>query len=284
MAYIIDGKAVSAAVKQRVADEVAELKETGIETGLAVVLVGDDPASQVYVRNKKLACEKCGIYSAEYRLPAETTMEELLSLIDKLNKDDRINGILVQLPLPKGLDEEKVIAAISPEKDVDAFSAANVGRIMIGNYSFLPCTPAGVIELIKSTDYDMTGKNAVVLGRSNIVGKPMAMLLLHNNCTVTICHSKTQNLAEICRNADILVAAIGKAKFVTSDMVKPGAMVIDVGINRNEEGKLCGDVDYESVSEIAGYITPVPGGVGPMTIATLMQNTVNAAKLQNNIN
>ena len=283
MAYIIDGKAVSAAVKQRVADEISELKARGIEAGLAVVLVGDDPASQVYVRNKKIACEKCGIYSAEYRLPADTSMDELLGLIDKLNHDEKINGILVQLPLPQGLDEEKVIAAISPEKDVDAFSVGNVGRIMIGNYSFLPCTPAGVIELIKSTGYDMTGKNAVVLGRSNIVGKPMAMLLLHNNCTVTICHSKTRNIKEICRNADILVAAIGRAKFVTADMVKPGAMVIDVGINRNEQGKLCGDVDFDAVKDTAGYITPVPGGVGPMTIAMLMQNTLNAARLQNGI-
>ena len=280
MAQIIDGKAVSAAVKKRVADEVAVLKEQGINPGLAVILVGEDPASQVYVRNKKRACEACGIYSAEYKLPADTSMDELLKLIDYLNKDEHISGILCQLPLPNGLDEEAVIARIAPEKDVDAFSVGNVGRIMIGNYAFLPCTPAGVIELIKSTGYDMCGKNAVVLGRSNIVGKPMAMLLLHNNATVTICHSKTQNLKEICKNADIIVAAIGKAKFLTADMVKEGAMVIDVGINRGEDGKLCGDVDFDEVEKVAGYITPVPGGVGPMTIATLMQNTLNAAKLQ----
>lgn len=283
MATIIDGKAVSAAVKKRVADEVAVLKEQGVCPGLAVILVGDDPASQVYVRNKKRACEACGIYSAEYKLPKETTMPELLSLIDELNNDDKISGILCQLPLPKGLDEEAVIAAIDPRKDVDAFSVGNVGRIMIGNYAFLPCTPAGVIELIKSVGYDMSGKNAVVLGRSNIVGKPMAMLLLHNNATVTICHSKTENLAEICRNADIIVAAIGKPKFLTADMVKPGAMIIDVGINRTEDGKLCGDVDFEPVEKLAGYITPVPGGVGPMTIATLMQNTLSAARLQNGL-
>ncbi|MDO4459443.1 MAG: bifunctional methylenetetrahydrofolate dehydrogenase/methenyltetrahydrofolate cyclohydrolase FolD [Clostridia bacterium] len=280
MAVIIDGKAVSAEVKQRVANEVAELKENGIECGLAVILVGDDPASQVYVRNKKRACEACGIYSAEYRLPADTKMEELIALIDELNADEKISGILCQLPLPKGLDEEAVIARIRPDKDVDAFNEANVGKIMIGNYSFLPCTPAGVIELIKSTGVDMTGKNAVVIGRSNIVGKPMAMLLLHNNATVTICHSKTQNLKEICANADILVAAIGRPNFVTGDMIKPGAVVIDVGINRMDDGKLCGDVNFEEAEKIAGYITPVPGGVGPMTIATLMQNTVNAAKLQ----
>lgn len=280
MAYIIDGKAVSAAVKKRVADEVALLKEQGIRPGLAVILVGDDPASQVYVRNKKKACEACGIYSAEYSLPKDTTMEELLGLIDTLNEDKEISGILCQLPLPKGLDEEAVIARINPKKDVDAFSVGNVGRIMIGNYAFLPCTPSGVIELIKSTGYDMSGKNAVVLGRSNIVGKPMAMLLLHNNATVTVCHSKTKNIEETCRNADIIVAAIGKPKFVTADMVKPGAMVIDVGINRTEDGKLCGDVDYEAVEKVAGYITPVPGGVGPMTIAMLMQNTLNAARLQ----
>lgn len=282
MAQIISGTEVSKNVKERVALEVKALNEKGVSVGLAVILVGEDPASQVYVRNKARACAVCGIESFEYKLPAETSMEELLGLIDELNHNDKVNGILCQLPLPKGLDEKKVIAAIDPQKDVDAFAEVNVGKIMIGNYSFLPCTPAGCMELIKSVGYDLTGKNAVVLGRSNIVGKPMAMLLLQANATVTVCHSKTQNLAEICRNADVIVAAIGKAKFLKADMVKPGAMIIDVGINRMEDGKLCGDVDFEEVEKIASYITPVPGGVGPMTIATLMQNTLNAAKVQNN--
>lgn len=283
MAQIISGTEVSKNVKERVALEVKALNEKGVSVGLAVILVGEDPASQVYVRNKARACAVCGIESFEYKLPAETSMEELLGLIDELNHNDKVNGILCQLPLPKGLDEKKVIAAIDPQKDVDAFAEVNVGKIMIGNYSFLPCTPAGCMELIKSVGYDLTGKNAVVLGRSNIVGKPMAMLLLQANATVTVCHSKTQNLTEICRNADVIVAAIGKAKFLKADMVKPGAMIIDVGINRMEGGKLCGDVDFEEVEKVASYITPVPGGVGPMTIATLMQNTLNAAKVQNNI-
>ena len=233
------------------------------------------------MNNKKKACAECGIYSEEYALPAETTEEELLELIDTLNKKKSINGILVQLPLPKGIDSEKVLLSILPEKDVDAFHPVNVGKIMIGNFDFLPCTPAGVMELIRLTGIDVCGKECVVVGRSNIVGKPQAMLLLHENGTVTICHSRTKNLKEVCRRADILVAAVGKAKFITADMVKEGAIVIDVGMNRDENGKLCGDVDYEAVSEVASAITPVPGGVGPMTIAMLMKNTVKAAEIQN---
>lgn len=277
MANIIDGKAVSAAVKEQVRDEIAR---EGIKAGLAVVIVGNDPASRVYVNNKKKACEFCGIQSFEYALPEETSMEQLLELIDTLNNDANVNGILVQLPLPKQLDEKQVIARISPEKDVDAFHEINVGKIMIGNYSFLPCTPSGCMDLIHSTGVEISGKECVVIGRSNIVGKPMAMLLLHENGTVTICHSRTKNLAEVCRRADILVAAVGKPNFVTADMVKEGAVVIDVGINRLENGKLCGDVKFDEVSEKAGWITPVPGGVGPMTIATLMKNTLTAAKEQ----
>ena len=283
MAQIIDGKKISAAVKVEVAAGVAALKERGIETGLAVVLVGDDPASRVYVNNKKKACALCGIRSFEYTLPAETKEEELLALVGKLNTDPAVNGILVQLPLPPQIDEQKVIAAIAPEKDVDAFTEGNVGRIMIGDYHFLPCTPAGCMTLIDSTGVSVDGKNCVVVGRSNIVGKPMAMLLLHRNGTVTICHSHTKNLAEICSQADILVSAVGKAGFITAPMVKEGAVVIDVGMNRNAEGKLCGDVDFEAVEKKAGFITPVPGGVGPMTIAMLMRNTLTAAKLQNGV-
>lgn len=278
MANLINGKEISAKVKADVAKETEALAELGITPGLAVVIVGDNPASRVYVNNKKKACEEVGFYSEEYALPAETTQEELMSLIHKLNEKCDIDGILVQLPLPDHLDEKAVIEAISPKKDVDAFHASNVGKIMIGDYKFLPCTPAGVMELIKSTGIEVSGKNCVVIGRSNIVGKPMAMLLLHENGTVTICHSKTKNLKEICKGADILVAAVGKAKFVTADMVKDGAVVIDVGMNRNEDGKLCGDVDFDSVEPIASYITPVPGGVGPMTIAMLMRNTLTAAK------
>lgn len=277
-AKIIDGKAISAAVKEQVR---AEIARDGIKAGLAVVIVGDDPASRVYVNNKKKACELCGIQSFEYALPKETTQEQLLELVDTLNGDNSVNGILVQLPLPKHLDEKSVIERISPMKDVDAFHETNVGRIMIGNYAFLPCTPAGCMELIHSTGVEVAGKECVVIGRSNIVGKPMAMLLLHENGTVTVCHSKTRELAEVCRRADILVAAVGRANFVTADMVKPGAVVIDVGINRQEDGKLCGDVKFDEVSEVAGYITPVPGGVGPMTIAMLMRNTLTAARLQN---
>lgn len=283
MSKLIDGKQISEQVKERVSGQVAALKEQGITVGLAVVIVGQDPASRVYVNNKKKACARCGIESFEYALPEETTEEELLALVDQLNRDPKVNGILVQLPVPKQIDDHKVIAAIAPEKDVDAFHAVNVGKIMIGDFDFLPCTPSGCMELIDSTGVEIAGKNCVVIGRSNIVGKPMAMLLLHRNGTVTICHSKTQNLREICKNADILVAAVGRAKFVTADMVKEGAVVIDVGMNRDENGKLCGDVDFDAVKDIAGYITPVPGGVGPMTIATLMQNTVTAAKIQHNI-
>lgn len=281
MAQIIDGKAVSAAVKQEVAEETAKLKEEkGLKIGLAVVIVGNNPASRVYVNNKKKACEAVGFQSFEYALDENTTQEQLLDLITVLDRDDRVNGILVQLPLPAHIDEKKVIDAISPDKDVDAFHAINVGKIMIGKYAFLPCTPAGVMRLIESTGTEISGKQCVVIGRSNIVGKPMAMLLLHKSGTVTICHSKTQNLKEICLGADILVVAVGKANFVTGDMIKEGAVVIDVGMNRLENGKLCGDVEFESAEKKASYITPVPGGVGPMTIAMLMKNTLTAAKQQ----
>ena len=282
MSNIIDGKLVSSAVKARVADEVKELNKKGVSVCLAVILVGNDPASQIYVANKKKACEQLGIISKEYILPANTSQDELLALIQELNADKTVNGILCQLPLPKGLDEKAVIAAINYDKDVDAFHPVNVGKIMIGDYDFLPCTPAGVMEMLNYYNIDINGKECVVIGRSNIVGKPMGMLLLHKNGTVTICHSRTKNLSEVTRRADILVAAVGKAKFVTADMVKPGAVVIDVGMNR-ENGKLCGDVDFEAVSQKASYITPVPGGVGPMTIAVLMQNTLTAAKRQNNL-
>ena len=283
MAKIIDGKAVSAKVKEQVRKEAEVLKGQGIEIGLAVVIVGNNSASRVYVNNKKKACEEVGFNSYEYALPEETTEAELLELVEKLNSDDRVNGILVQLPLPKQINENAIINAIRPDKDVDAFHPENVGHIMIGDFSFLPCTPAGVMELIAETGVDVCGKSCVVIGRSNIVGKPMAMLLLHKNGTVTICHSRTKNLAEICSKADILVAAVGKAKFVTPDMIKEGAVVIDVGMNRDENGKLCGDVDYAACFDKAGYITPVPGGVGPMTIAMLMRNTLTAAKMKNNI-
>ena len=280
---IIDGKAVSKKVKEDVKAECEQLKAKGVTPGLAVIIVGDDPASQVYVHNKEVACEACGFYSVKYALPAETTQEELNALIDKLNKDDKINGILCQLPLPLHLDDKEVINRIDPLKDVDAFHPVNVGAIMIGDYNYLPCTPAGVMELIHSTGVDVSGKKAVVMGRSNIVGKPMAMLLLHENATVEITHSRTQNLADITKEADILVAAIGKAKFVKADMVKDGAVVIDVGMNRDENGKLCGDVDFEDVKDKCNFITPVPGGVGPMTIAMLMKNTLTAAKIQNGV-
>ncbi len=280
MATRIDGKAVSAKVREEVAKEVAALKEQGICPGLAVVIVGDDPASRIYVNNKKKACQATGIYSEEYALPAETTQEELLALVDKLNHKKDIHGILVQSPLPKGLDEEAVVEAIDPKKDVDAFHAYNVGKIMLGDYQFLPCTPAGIMELLKAYDISVEGKRCVVIGRSNIVGKPMAMLLLHQNGTVTVCHSRTKDLPEVTRQADILVSAVGKSHFVTADMVQPRAVVIDVGMNRDENGKLCGDVDFDQVEPIASYITPVPGGVGPMTIAMLLKNTVTAAKMQ----
>lgn len=281
---IIDGKMVSAQVKEEVKNQVQKLKaEHGITPGLAVVIVGDDPASRVYVNNKKKACELVGFKSEEYALGADTTQEELLELVRTLNEKPDINGILVQLPLPKHLDDKAVIEAINPLKDVDAFHAVNVGKIMLGEYDFLPCTPAGVMEMLHAYDIPVCGKNCVVIGRSNIVGKPMAMLLLHENATVTICHSRTQNLSEICAGADILVAAVGRPKFVTPDMVKDGAVVIDVGMDRDENGKLCGDVDFEAVKDKCSYITPVPGGVGPMTIATLMKNTLKAALVQNNL-
>lgn len=279
MAKIIDGKAISAQVRAELAQETKIFeKENGFLPGLAVVIVGDDPASHVYVRNKARACDEVGFYSETHELPKETTQEELEALIDRLNADEKIHGILVQLPLPKHLDEEKILLKISPTKDVDAFHPYNVGKIMIGNYSFLPCTPAGIMVLLERSGIAIEGKKCVVVGRSNIVGKPMAMLLLHANGTVTVCHSRTKDLAAVCREADILVAAIGKAEFFGADMVKEGAVVIDVGMNRNAEGKLVGDVDFAAVEPIASYITPVPGGVGPMTITMLMKNTLTAAK------
>lgn len=280
---IMDGKQVSQEVRRRIAAETAVLKEQGVVPGLAVVIVGDDPASQVYVRNKEKACEEVGFHSEKYALPASTTQQELLELVRTLNEKQDIHGILVQLPLPKGLNEKEIIEAIVPQKDVDAFHPSNVGRIMIGDYHFLPCTPAGVMELIHHSGVQVEGKRCVVVGRSNIVGKPMAMLMLHENATVTICHSKTDNLAQECRRADILIAAVGIPKFIKADMVKEGAVVVDVGMDRDENGKLCGDVDYADVFDKASYITPVPGGVGPMTIAMLMRNTLRAAKLQNHM-
>ena len=280
---IIDGKAVSARVKSEVREETEKLKAQGISVGLAVVIVGNNQASRVYVNNKKKACAEVGFESFEYALPEETTQDELLALVKKLNSDSSVNGILVQLPLPAQIDENAIINTIDPMKDVDAFHPQNVGHIMIGDYAFLPCTPAGVMELIAETGIDVCGKNCVVIGRSNIVGKPMAMLLLHKHGTVTITHSRTKDLASVTSQADILVAAVGKAGFVTADMIKEGSVVIDVGMNRNAEGKLCGDVDFEACKDKAGYITPVPGGVGPMTIAMLMKNTLTAAKLANGI-
>lgn len=271
---------MSERIKGELKEEVKKLNSQGIFPGLAVVIVGDDPASRVYVNSKKKACEEIGIYSEEYALPASTTEEELLKLVDELNASKKVCGILVQLPLPKHINEEKIINAISPKKDVDAFHPANVGKIMIGNYDFLPCTPAGVMELIKESGIDVCGKECVIVGRSNIVGKPQAMLLLHANGTVTICHSRTKDLAEKTKNADILVAAVGIPNFITGDMIKEGAVVIDVGINRLEDKKLVGDVEFESAEKVAGAITPVPGGVGPMTIATLMKNTLKAALIQ----
>lgn len=278
MAEIISGKIISQAVKDRIKSETDELKKHGTVPGLAVIIVGNDPASKVYVGSKEKACNELGMYSEKYELPENTTESELLSLIEKLNGDNKIHGILCQLPLPRHLDEKAVINAIDPKKDVDAFHPQNVGRIMIGDYDFLPCTPAGIMEMLRFTGIETKGKHCVVIGRSNIVGKPMALLMLHADATVTICHSKTAGLKDICREADILIAAVGKPKFVTADMVKPGAVVIDVGMNRPEGGKLCGDVDFESVEPICSAITPVPGGVGPMTIAMLMQNTLTAAK------
>ena len=278
MAQIIDGKKIAQQVREEIKKETEALIQKGITPGLAVVIVGEDSASKVYVRNKIKGCAEVGFYSENYELPAETTEEELLSLVQRLNNDPAIHGILVQLPLPRHLDEAKVIAAIDPEKDVDAFHVQNVGNIMLGQYDFLPCTPAGVMKLLEYSGIEVAGKDCVVVGRSNIVGKPQAMLLLHANGTVQICHSKTKNLAEKTAAADILVVAIGKAKFITGDMIKPGAVVIDVGMDRDENGKLCGDVDFDSCFEKASFITPVPGGVGPMTITMLLQNTLTAAK------
>ena len=274
----IDGKEVSAAVRDQIAAEVSELKAKGITPGLAVIIVGNDPASRVYVNNKKKGCEQVGMNSFEYALPEETTTDELIALIEKLNNDKDVHGILCQLPVPKHIDEEKVLNAISPEKDVDAFHPVNCGKVMTGDYTFAPCTPAGMVEMLKYYNIPVAGKHCVIIGRSNIVGKPMAMLMLKNNATVSVCHSKTANLSEITKQADILVAAVGRANFVTADMVKDGAVVLDVGINRMEDGKLCGDVDFAAVAEKTSYITPVPGGVGPMTITMLLKNTLAAAK------
>lgn len=284
MAEIIDGKKISTELKDEVKANVAALAEKGITTTLAVILVGNDPASTVYVGNKKKACEYTGIKSLSYELPEETTEAELLELIDKLNADKDVNGILVQLPLPKHINEETVLRRISPDKDVDGFHPESVGRLSIGMRGFISCTPAGVIELLKRSNVEIDGANAVVVGRSNIVGKPMGILLLRENATVTICHSHTKNLKEICKEADILVVAIGKPKFIDGSFIKEGATVIDVGIHRIEgTKKLCGDVDYDSAAEVAGKITPVPGGVGPMTIAGLMNNCYQAALMQNNL-
>lgn len=281
MAKILNGKEVSQRIREELKEEVKKLQENGINPGLAVVIVGDDPASRVYVNSKKKACAELGIYSEEYALSGDTAESELLELVETLNKKQDISGILVQLPLPKHINEENIINAIDPKKDVDAFHPVNVGKIMIGNYDFLPCTPAGVMELIKESGIDIAGKDCVVIGRSNIVGKPQSMLLLHQNATVTICHSKTKNLREKVKAADIVVAAVGKPEIITGDMIKDGAVVIDVGINRLENKKLVGDVKFEEAEKKAAAITPVPGGVGPMTIAMLMKNTVRAAVINN---
>lgn len=274
----IDGKAISAEIRQELTEKTARLREKGIIPGLAVILVGDDPASAVYVRNKKRACDEIGYYSEEHILPADTDEKALLDLVKKLNEDSRIHGILVQLPLPRQIDEKKIINAIHPDKDVDAFHPVNVGKIMIGDYRFVPCTPAGVIELLKRSNVEIAGKECVVIGRSNIVGKPMALLLLHENATVTVCHSRTKNIAAVVKRADIVVVAVGRPKFLTGDMLKQGAVVIDVGTSRLD-GKLCGDADFDSCAAVASKITPVPGGVGPMTITMLMKNTLSAAEM-----
>lgn len=277
MATIIDGKEISKKVREGIKEEVAELKKQGIEPCLAVVLVGDDPASKIYVRNKRIACENVGMASRIIGLSASTAEAELLSVIKTLNEDPAVHGILVQAPLPCHLNEEIVINNIDPAKDVDAFHSVNSGKVLTGNYSFLPCTPAGIIELLKHYDIEISGKNAVVVGRSNIVGKPAALMLLKENATVAVCHSRTDNLEHYTKNADILIVAVGIKHFITAEMVKPGAVVIDVGMNR-DDGKLCGDVDYQNVEPVAAYITPVPGGVGPMTITMLLKNTITAAK------
>lgn len=279
MAVIMDGKLVSQRTRERLRQQVAGLAERGIVPGLAVVLVGDDVGSQIYVRNKALACDELGIVSFQYSLPADTTQKQLLQLLDRLNADPAVHGILVQSPLPEQIDEAFITNYINPQKDVDAFHPYNVGRIMLGDYAFLPCTPAGILEILRFYGIDPAGRHCVVVGRSHIVGRPMSMLLLHANATVTICHSHTQDLAAHTRQADILVAAVGKERFITADMVKPGAVVIDVGMNRDSQGKLCGDVDFAGVEPLVSHITPVPGGVGPMTITELMQNTVTAARL-----
>ena len=277
-AHVINGKELVGSVREQLKEEVAALAAKGVRPGLAVILVGDDAASAVYVRNKAKACEEAGIYSVVHRLPAETSQEELLALVGDLNRDEQINGILVQLPLPKHIDEDAVIDTIDPRKDVDCFHPANVGNLMIGKPGFLPCTPAGVIEILKRMNVEIAGKHAVVIGRSNIVGKPMAMLLLREHATVTVCHSKTPDMASITRQADIVVAAVGRAKMIKKEHIKPGAVVVDVGINRLDTGKLAGDVDFDDVVETAGMITPVPGVVGPMTITMLLNNTIEAAK------
>ena len=282
MSNILDGRLVAKLVKARVAEEIIKLKRRNIDVSLVVIMVGDNPASRVYVNNKKKTCEELGITSVEFILPEDYGQDNLLKLIEILNNDPTVNGILCQLPLPEDYDEKAIIKAINPIKDVDAFHPVNVGHMITGDYTFLPCTPAGIMELLSYYNLDVTGKECVVVGRSNIVGKPIGILLLHKNGTVTITHSKTRDLANICRSADIIVAAVGKPNFVTADMVKEGAVVIDVGINRIN-GKLCGDVDFINVAKKASYITPVPGGVGPMTIAMLMQNTVTAAKYQNKL-
>ncbi len=279
MAKIIDGKAISAAIKDELKEQVKAYKEQGIEITLAVVKVGNDPASAVYVRNKEKACEYVGITSRTLALPEETTEEELLKVVEDLNNDSAVNGILVQLPLPKHIDESKILLAIDSNKDVDGFHPVNVGKMVIGEDAFLPCTPAGIIEMLKHSDVDITGKECVVIGRSNIVGKPMSILMLKENATVTIAHSRTKDLKEVTKRADILIAAIGKAKFVTAEYVKDGAVVIDVGMDRDEDGKLCGDVDFASVEKIASAITPVPGGVGPMTVTMLLVNCLRSVEL-----
>ena len=280
MAQVIDGKAISAQIKEELKEKVAKLKEEGTEVTLAVIQVGDNPASTVYVRNKKKGCEYVGIHSLSYELPEETTEEELLNLIEELNEKEEVNGILVQLPLPSHIDEDKVIRAISPKKDVDGFHPQSVGALCIGQKGFVSCTPAGIIQLLKRSGIAIEGKECVILGRSNIVGKPMGLLMLRENATVTIAHSRTKNLKEVCKRADILIVAIGKPKMVTADYVKEGAVIIDVGINRMEDKKLCGDVDYDSVFPICSAITPVPGGVGPMTIAMLLYNCIQSVEMK----
>lgn len=280
---IIDGKAVAESIKSGLKNEVIKLKENSIIPGLAVVMVGNDTASQIYVSKKEKICEEIGIYSEKYLLPQNTSQSELEILIDKLNNKPSINGILVQLPLPKHIDEFAINSKIIPEKDIDVFNPINIGEMILNKANLLPCTPAGIIEMLKYYNIPISGKNCVVIGRSNIVGKPIATLLTHNNGTVTLCHSKTKNLKEYCKNADLIVCSVGKPKFLTSDMVKDGAIIIDVGINRDENGKLCGDVDFENLKDKTSYITPVPGGVGPMTIVMLAKNTILATKIQNNL-